>query len=161
MRLYNSARSLLKWIGLILSLLLMAAWAVSIPYRCLYITTMRSGAVLATGIMSGNLVFLEYSNGLAPLLPRGSEWNLQPVEPEVRWAPIWDNRPGASMLGMPLWIPFLLAAIPTAFLFWRDRRRIPSGHCLRCRYDLTGNTSGVCPECGTAISPTSAGPETS
>jgi hypothetical protein len=24
-----------------------------------------------------------------------------------------------------------------------------AGHCPRCNYDLTGNVSGVCPECGT------------
>lgn len=28
----------------------------------------------------------------------------------------------------------------------RDRRR-----CRRCDYDLSGNTSGACPECGTAV----------
>jgi len=28
----------------------------------------------------------------------------------------------------------------------RDRRR-----CRRCDYDLTGNTSGICPECGTEV----------
>lgn len=31
----------------------------------------------------------------------------------------------------------------------RKRRRL--GQCERCAYDLTGNTSGVCPECGTAV----------
>jgi hypothetical protein len=25
------------------------------------------------------------------------------------------------------------------------------GQCLGCGYSLTGNTSGVCPECGTAV----------
>ncbi|HPM24999.1 MAG TPA: hypothetical protein PLP66_13915 [Phycisphaerae bacterium] len=28
----------------------------------------------------------------------------------------------------------------------------PHGHCPKCGYDLTGNTSGVCPECGGAVS---------
>ena len=28
---------------------------------------------------------------------------------------------------------------------------IAAGICRRCGYDLTGNTSGVCPECGTVI----------
>jgi len=27
------------------------------------------------------------------------------------------------------------------------------GHCAHCDYNLTGNVSGICPECGTAISP--------
>ena len=31
----------------------------------------------------------------------------------------------------------------------RDRRR--RGLCVRCAYDLTGNESGVCPECGASV----------
>lgn len=31
------------------------------------------------------------------------------------------------------------------------RKPLHPGYCARCRYNLTGNTSGVCPECGTAI----------
>jgi len=38
----------------------------------------------------------------------------------------------------------------TAALWWLDRR-IPTGHCQKCGYNLTGNVSGVCPECGTPI----------
>jgi hypothetical protein len=48
---------------------------------------------------------------------------------------------------LPLWIPSLLTSMPTAVLFWRDRRRIPPHCCQSCGYDLTGNVSGVCPEC--------------
>jgi hypothetical protein len=29
------------------------------------------------------------------------------------------------------------------------RDRAGDTHCKKCGYDLTGNTSGVCPECGT------------
>jgi hypothetical protein len=36
---------------------------------------------------------------------------------------------------------------------WVGRRRSPAGRCATCAYNLTANTSGVCPECGT---PTSA-----
>jgi len=30
--------------------------------------------------------------------------------------------------------------------------RFLSGECMKCGYSLTGNTSGVCPKCGTEIS---------
>jgi len=29
-------------------------------------------------------------------------------------------------------------------------RRVPAGHCVACGYNLYGNVSGRCPECGTA-----------
>ncbi len=52
-----------------------------------------------------------------------------------------------NYLSVPLWIPTLLIAIPSFFL-WRRNRKLPQeGHC-ECGYDLTGNVSGVCPECG-------------
>jgi hypothetical protein len=31
---------------------------------------------------------------------------------------------------------------------WIKARRWDRGQCVRCGYDLTGNVSGVCPECG-------------
>lgn len=48
---------------------------------------------------------------------------------------------------IPLWMPLLLFAIPTAHLSWRNRP-FPSDSCQKCGYDLTGNVSGTCPECG-------------
>ena len=50
-------------------------------------------------------------------------------------------------IGLPM---TLFIAYPfMAFVRTRYRRyRHKSGHCLSCEYDLTGNTSGVCPECG-------------
>jgi len=52
---------------------------------------------------------------------------------------------------LPLWLLLLVAAVATFILFWLDRRRIPPGHCQTCAYNLTGNVSGRCPECGTAV----------
>jgi hypothetical protein len=54
------------------------------------------------------------------------------------------------MTAVPLWLPFLLTAAPTTWLWYRNRRT-PAGHCKNCRYDLTGITTGICPECGTPI----------
>ncbi|HXE51970.1 MAG TPA: hypothetical protein VN541_03100 [Tepidisphaeraceae bacterium] len=38
------------------------------------------------------------------------------------------------------------------YLQGRAKRYLIARHrCARCGYDLTGNTSGVCPECGTPV----------
>ena len=45
----------------------------------------------------------------------------------------------------------LVAVYPCATFLrgpWRRHRRGARGQCVHCGYDLTGNLSGVCPECG-------------
>ena len=58
-------------------------------------------------------------------------------------------------LRMPLWVPFLIfAPYPTLAFFRgpvRRYRRRKRGLCVNCGYNLTGNISGICPECGTPI----------
>ncbi len=74
----------------------------------------------------------------------------------------------AAWLGLGLWGGTVVIAVVNAMLYgfvgfefgavlqkprpraWSDRR-FPTGECQRCGYDLTGNVSGVCPECGTPI----------
>jgi hypothetical protein len=54
---------------------------------------------------------------------------------------------------VPCWFLFCIAAI-LPILWWRARKRrlIATGNpCKACGYNLTGNLSGVCPECGTAV----------
>ena len=56
----------------------------------------------------------------------------------------------------PHWFFFLTTLVlPTVLVMRRLIRRvaIPAGHCLACGYSLTGNISGVCPECGAAAHP--------
>jgi hypothetical protein len=54
----------------------------------------------------------------------------------------------------PQWPLVAAAALPPALGVVRRRRRraraVP-GACRNCEYDLTGNVSGVCPECGTQV----------
>jgi len=58
---------------------------------------------------------------------------------------------------LPLWFLFLLFAIkPTwSLIAWQRRRKRAAapGHplCTECGYDLHGNTSAVCPECGREV----------
>ncbi len=51
----------------------------------------------------------------------------------------------------PGWAVILLFGIYPVFALVRYRRRPKPGHCTKCGYNLTGNVSGVCPECGTKI----------
>lgn len=56
-----------------------------------------------------------------------------------------------QVVTIPLWT---VAALLVPMYLWRTnrlRRRFARvGHCPKCGYDLTGNESGVCPECGRA-----------
>jgi hypothetical protein len=79
------------------------------------------------------------------------EW----CEGKLRWTPISeiDVEPLHSAVTGAIWMPFLIVALPTGFLWYRDRRRIPPGCCQGCGYNLTGNVSGICPECGAETTP--------
>lgn len=48
------------------------------------------------------------------------------------------------------WIAAMAAALPAAWCIQKFKAA-PPGTCPFCRYNLTGNTSGVCPECGTPV----------
>lgn len=51
---------------------------------------------------------------------------------------------------VPLWA-FSVAFGGVAWLAWPRQRPVRPGACARCSYDLTGNLSGRCPECGTPL----------
>jgi hypothetical protein len=54
---------------------------------------------------------------------------------------------------MPCWLPITVLFAAHRLFAWLKRPRIsdPTPRCPDCHYDLTGNTSGVCPECGAAV----------
>jgi hypothetical protein len=52
-------------------------------------------------------------------------------------------------LAFPHWSAAVVFAILPAAMYRPSRRHRP-GLCRACGYDLTGNVSGVCPECGEA-----------
>ena len=58
---------------------------------------------------------------------------------------------GLTIRVCPMWM-FLLAALIPTMLAWRRLRRPLPGHCRKCGYNLTGNVTGRCSECGTEIS---------
>ena len=70
----------------------------------------------------------------------------------VYWMPQYSNMgAGSGTVLLPVWP---LVILVTVVLVWRMRsaRGAPThNHCLGCGYNLTGNLSGVCPECGRPI----------
>ena len=71
------------------------------------------------------------------------------------------HRPLPALFGAVLWavIKPLLLVVPAlaALALYAGLRARSAGRglnrCPRCGYDLTGNVSGVCPECGGGVSP--------
>jgi len=61
-----------------------------------------------------------------------------------------------ALVHFPLWAPVLLFVIYPTIAFVRSpvrrrHHRRKRGLCIRCGYNLTGNVTGVCPECGNPI----------
>ena len=57
------------------------------------------------------------------------------------------NQYGAPSFITPLWLPLAAIGLTTIVVWRRGLLRLP-GTCQKCGYNLTGNVSGVCPECG-------------
>ena len=180
MRRRSRIRRVLKWVGTVVCVLIGAAWFWSGWYLVRLGPTSRfkqewlggepipnnyESVSIGGGIIQAAWVEYSKRNEFAAFLLQLSADDQGEEElPPVLVAPFLDPpkfllvAPSINDVStyettaiVPLWVGFAIVAIPTAFLWWRDRGRIRPGHCQRCGYDLTGNVSGVCPECGTAI----------
>ena len=136
-----AARRVCRWIGLGLSVVLSMLWVVSVRYAFGYV---------------GSSACVYFESGAYSMFATRGQW---PAEGWLgigrsRWPVIWRPEAPALLLMMPLWMPLSGAVIPTVFLCRRTLRS-PPGHCQTCGYNLTGDVSGVCPECGTPIAASS------
>jgi len=139
-------RRILKWFGLSTCLLLVAVWIASLFCRLYYASP---NGLRIVGI--GNLLVTSARPGSPPELRWTFRTHRQPIDWRVVFRGPRRARLGTVILWcIPLWIPFVLVAIPTLWLWVRDRRP-PTGYCQNCGYNLTGNESGKCPECGVRI----------
>ena len=61
-----------------------------------------------------------------------------------------ETSPYSWFIGLLIYMALL--TVPIAwFVVWRRSRSKPAIACPSCDYNLTGNTTGLCPECGHVI----------
>ena len=145
------ARRFFKWVTLGACILITTLWAAGWRWSFSYSTTHWSVAVVGGvfGITIGRVGTL-YQYPLNRLnieeFPRKWRWMI--------WRPHYTSfapSPGFVVI-IPLWMVFLPVALLTAMLWRHDPRSLP-GRCRGCGYNLTGNVTGICPECGQPAGP--------
>ncbi len=112
-------------------------------------TTLFSGP-WAPGLAEATIAFAEehFGSDVASLVE--ASVNSEPPLARLYWPGVIHNIASvAALIG-------LLVSLRTAILTLLWILRSKPGHCSRCRYDLSGATGSVCPECG---SPREAGGE--
>jgi hypothetical protein len=141
-------------VRLIWPAVLWAAW--SLWSLSLFAWSGYSSATWVVGVADGRLRVVRTARYAAPLVVNDpgvpTSWGL-------RWMPIEARtvmeKSGAALpsyesgrtVDIPLWIMIAVLVLATGPV-WMLTRPFPLGHCPACGYDLTGNVSGVCPECG-------------
>ena len=124
-----------------------------------FITIRRGGGQLLRNAVPGDRTFVwQWHSGPLTLTALAPRWHLCGFE--------WYSWNASLLSGSSIWvrtvvIPFwflaaLISVPPVLHLTGTIRRRwvelrFRRGHCPRCGYNLTANTTGVCPECGTAV----------
>jgi len=167
----SRVRRVLKRAGLICCVLLLVAMAISfrwwIGYGSSRLASSQGGIVciLKSGVIDGNGCPIGLPLSSSYTLRRGfwvtdvvddlfgftppEGWLSYLLRPRMQGA-FPDSGYAVGFLRIPLAPPVIALAALTAFLWYRDRQ-VPPGYCRKCGYDLTGNISGICPECGTPI----------
>ena len=161
----SRTRRILKWTGVALSLLVLAAMFASFRYECTIVITRHLAMHVDSGYLRTAIASFDFASDLHLKTEVGVRSPLSPMElwsgptmipffePTYGGSYGWIRPKGnAATYHTSFWTLILVAAIPTAWLWHRDRQRIRPGHCAHCGYDLTGNLSGKCSECGAPAS---------
>ena len=138
-----------KWMGVVGLFIVASGWLVSEFRAIVYVDAVR--------VDSMRVWFIERGSATIAVLPqtgRNLGWRLDPHSPRVgrKWNYEYLENVTARVwwVIVPLWMGLAAIGVPTILLTVIDRRS-PKGHCQQCGYDLTGNESGVCPECGYGV----------
>ena len=138
-------RRILKWVGTCGCTLTLAAAAV-----CLQFNVFSTFGTWGIGLWDGAVALYTRDDDRAgirvsPALRSAARWRVYGCW--FRSGPLGDR----DFVTIPLWIPFVAIAAPTIWLWRRDWGAAPSSCCPTCHYDLTGNATGICSECGQTL----------
>ena len=159
MRRRSKLRRVLKWTGLVVCVLIVAAWCVSAIWAVAYVRGFRGGERLEIAsalIITSGAAKVHLGRAPSPR-PSGigvdgfADWAVQRRPQRLSgmyWLPTWYEGARLTLVIIPLWMPLAAVGVPTVFLWYRRRRRRREGHCQACGYNLTGLPEPRCPECG-------------
>ncbi len=142
-------RTFTLWTGTTLCVLIAAAFVVSARWRIAFQVPTSRGPALY--FVAGSVLIVTDDMLTVPVsadthsygLGVWNSWTVHRVSHQIAGVTVTVG----TLLGFPLYAVFAAVAVPT-LLVWRfGPKPVKPGHC-RCGYDLTGNVSGTCPECG-------------
>ena len=130
----------------------LVGWVVTIRRSVVY-----NRGLFQVGVVEGNFSVQDWSTSVPPnvVMNLSQGWYVSRSS-SFYWMPAIYYRNG-SLAGVriPLWMLFLLLATYPTLAFirgplrrWRRRKR---GECVNCGYNLTGNVTDVCSECGVSM----------
>jgi hypothetical protein len=140
-------RYLAKWAGTVACVAVFAAATASLVWYEIGIRVTPCDLSIRAGA-----VYVEWGDYRSPSVlaypytetrPRGMAW--MEYATKIRTRDAWGER----VVHLPLWLVLVGFGPPTIVFWWLDRRVAVRGYCRCCGYNLTGNVSGRCPECGT------------
>ncbi len=151
----STIRRALNWIGVIISLLIVASWAISLWFRAYCVLPGN----YAVGINGGWLHILTSDGPVSGLHTvttglRRHPWagfGFVPLGYGLKASTSTIAGPYYSSISLPHWLLLIIVIIPMAWLWHHSRPRTMTDVCSQCSYDLTGNVSGFCSECGLSI----------
>jgi hypothetical protein len=137
----------IRWSGLVVCAVMISAWIAShywyagVDFRGLYYVESDEGRIDIGAFRHYERVKRDYETSI--VVERISDTRF------IR--KVSEHHKMRRIAWVPFWFLVMASGASSVYLFRRARRRITPGHCRTCGYDLTGNLSGVCPECGDVI----------